>query len=88
MSTASRNSLPRTGVATLLAGLKTPGEIQLPNGAVIPVGIGEPVYRVIFRSESALRTPMTEMGVGRAYLSGDIEVEGDLGALFNARQNL
>jgi hypothetical protein len=28
--------------------LKTPGEIQLPNGAIVPVGIGEPVYRVIF----------------------------------------
>ncbi|CAG7947023.1 unnamed protein product [Penicillium nalgiovense] len=84
----SRSSLPRTGVAALLAGLKTPGEIQLPNGAVVPVGIGEPVYRVIFRSERALRTPMTEMGVGRAYLAGDIEVEGDFGAVFNARQDL
>ncbi|OQE14765.1 hypothetical protein PENFLA_c035G05148 [Penicillium flavigenum] len=48
----------------------------------------EPVYRVIFRSERALRTPMTEMGVGRAYLAGDIEVDGDFGALFNARQDL
>ncbi|KAJ5964047.1 uncharacterized protein N7479_003923 [Penicillium vulpinum] len=85
---APHKDLPRTGVAALLAGLKIPGEIQLPNGAVIPVGIGEPVYRVIFHSERALRTPMTEMGVGRAYLSGDIEVKGDFGALFNARQNL
>lgn len=84
----SCNSLPPTGVAALLAAIDTPGQIQLPNGAVVAVGVGEPVYRVIFRSERALRTPMTEMGIGRAYLDGDIEVEGDLGALFNVRQNL
>lgn len=43
---------------------------------------------MIFRSERALRTPMTELGVGRAYVSGDIQTEGDFGALFDARQKL
>jgi cyclopropane-fatty-acyl-phospholipid synthase len=85
---ATRNSLPRTGVAALLAGLDTPGEIQLPNGSVVAIGVGDPVYRVIFRSDRALRTPMTELGVGRAYLDGEIQVEGDFGALFKARKRL
>ncbi|KAJ5295415.1 hypothetical protein N7508_010236 [Penicillium antarcticum] len=31
---------------------------------------------------------MTEMAVGKAYLAGEIQVEGDLGALFNARASL
>ncbi|KAJ5088386.1 S-adenosyl-L-methionine-dependent methyltransferase [Penicillium angulare] len=80
--------LPRTGLAALLASLDTPSEIQLPNGAVIQVGTGEPKYKVIFQSEKALRTPMTELGVGKAYVSGEIEVEGDLNALFDAREKL
>jgi cyclopropane-fatty-acyl-phospholipid synthase len=84
----SSKYLPRTGFAALIASLQTPGEIQLPNGTVVPVGVGKPLYRVIFRTETALRTPMTEMAIGRAYLAGDIEVEGDLGALFNARQSV
>ncbi|KAJ5545761.1 hypothetical protein N7494_003346 [Penicillium frequentans] len=83
-----QSKLPRTGLAALLATLDIPGEIQLPDGSVIPVGTGSPKYRVIFRSESALRTPMTELSVGRAYVSGDIEVEGDFSALFGARQSL
>ena len=83
-----RSKLPRTGLAALLTNLDIPGEIQLPNGSVVPVGTGEPKYRVIFRSERALRTPMTELGVGRAYVSGDIQIEGDFGALFDARQKL
>lgn len=85
---ASPRDLPRTGLAALLASLDIPGEIQLPNGSVVPVGGKEPVYRVIFSSESALRTPMTELSVGRAFLAGDIQVEGDIGALFDARERL
>lgn len=81
--------LPRTGLAALLASLDIPGEIQLPTGNVVKVGNDEPKYRVIFRSESALRTPMTELGVGRrAYVSGKIQVEGDFGAFFDAREKL
>jgi cyclopropane-fatty-acyl-phospholipid synthase len=83
-----RANLPRTGLAALLAGLDIPGEIQMPNGSIVAIGDGEPIYRVVFRSERALRTPMTELGVGRAFVAGDIEVEGDIGALFDARQRL
>ncbi|CAI7596728.1 unnamed protein product [Penicillium bialowiezense] len=88
MVVAAKRTLPRTGVAALLAGLDTPGEIQLPDGSVVAVGAGDPVYRVIFQSERALRTPMTEFGIGQAYLDGEIQVQGDFGALFNARQTL
>ncbi|CAG7926227.1 unnamed protein product [Penicillium olsonii] len=82
------NRLPRTGVATLLAGLDTPGEIQLPDGSIVAVGSGEPVYRVVFHSKRALNTPMTEIGIGQAYLEGEIEVQGDFCALLDARQKL
>jgi cyclopropane-fatty-acyl-phospholipid synthase len=81
----SHVALPRTGLAALFAGLHIPGEIQLPNGTIVAVDTGDPVYRMIFRSERALRTPMTELSVGRAFVAGDIEVEGDIGALFEAR---
>ncbi|KAG2412848.1 hypothetical protein HFD88_010405 [Aspergillus terreus] len=69
----SRNSLPHTGLAALLASLDTHGEIQLPDGTVVATGTGDPRYRVIFRTARALRTPMTELGVGRSYISGEIE---------------
>lgn len=87
-SSSPSSKLPRTGLAPLLATLDTPGEIQLPNGDIVAVGNGEPVYRVTFRSPNSVRTPMTELSVGRAYVAGDIGVEGDLGVLFNARQQL
>ncbi|KAK2807878.1 hypothetical protein FQN50_005267 [Emmonsiellopsis sp. PD_5] len=86
---ASTKLLPRTGLAALLASLDLSGEIGLPDGSVVPVGpSGEPIYRVIFRSKKALRTPMTELSVGRAFIAGDIQIEGDLNALFNAREHL
>ncbi|KAL4916636.1 S-adenosyl-L-methionine-dependent methyltransferase [Aspergillus aurantiobrunneus] len=88
MTLGTANTLPRTGLAALLGQLDLPGDIQLPNGSVVAVGHGEPVYRVIFRSEHALRTPMTELGVGQAFVAGDIDVDGDIGALFGARGKL
>ncbi|KAL4890155.1 S-adenosyl-L-methionine-dependent methyltransferase [Aspergillus ambiguus] len=86
--TTSHSALPRTGLAALLASLDTPGEIQLPNGIITTTGTGEPCYRVIFRSADALRTPMTELGVGCAFVAGEIDVEGDISVLFNARESL
>ncbi|KAJ6151728.1 hypothetical protein N7470_006856 [Penicillium chermesinum] len=88
IETTSQRSLPRTGLAALLPQLDIPGSIQLPDGTIVKVGAGEPIYRVIFRSARALRTPMTELSIGRAYLTGEIDVEGDIGALFAARQSL
>lgn len=88
MNLATVNALPRTGIAALLGQLDLPGEIQLPNGTIVPVGHDEPIYRVVFNSDRALRTPMTELRVGEAYITGEIEVEGDIGVLFGARQKL
>ncbi|KAL2837072.1 S-adenosyl-L-methionine-dependent methyltransferase [Aspergillus pseudoustus] len=89
------STLPRTGLAALLAQLSIPGEIQLPNGSIIPVGDNSSsssgsgsLYRVTFTSEIALRTPMIERRVAEAYVSGLIDVEGHMPALFNARAAL
>lgn len=81
-----RHVLPRMGLCALLEDFDTPGEIQLPSGRIFSVGIGgEPVYRVIFHSERAVRTPMTELSVGRAFVAGEIDVEGALDVLFDVR---
>ncbi|KAH7396218.1 S-adenosyl-L-methionine-dependent methyltransferase [Pyrenochaeta sp. MPI-SDFR-AT-0127] len=84
----SRSVLPRTGLAPLLASLDLPGEIQLPCGAIHSIGSGQPNYRVIFRSKKALRTPMTELSIAEAFVRGDIDVEGDIGVLFGAREQV
>ncbi|KAH7382668.1 S-adenosyl-L-methionine-dependent methyltransferase [Phaeosphaeria sp. MPI-PUGE-AT-0046c] len=86
---APRNSLlPRTGLAPLLASLDLPGEIQLPDGVLHSTGTGRPIYRVVFQSETALQTPMTELSISEAFIKGDIDIEGDIEALFGARKQL
>ncbi|MEV7552898.1 class I SAM-dependent methyltransferase [Amycolatopsis sp. NPDC089917] len=83
-----RTALPRTGLAALLASADLPGTLELPDGSVVEVGMGEPCYRLRFRTDDALRTPLTELAIGQAFVSGDIDVEGDLGALFGVRASL
>jgi cyclopropane-fatty-acyl-phospholipid synthase len=84
----SRSMLPRTGLAPLLAGLDIPGEIQLPGGAIHSVGSGQPSYRIVFRTKKALRTPMTELSIAEAFVSGDIDIEGDIGVMFGVRERI
>ncbi len=84
----SRPALPDGGLAALLATVGIPGEIHLPDGSMVAVGTGEPVYTLTFRSERALRTPLTELAVSRAYVSGDLDITGDIDALFDARRTL
>lgn len=84
----SHHVLPRTGLPALLASLDIPGEIQLPDGSIVSISTGEPIYKAIFHSDRALRTPMTELGVGQAYVAGDIEIEGDFMSLLDARSKL
>lgn len=71
-----------------MASLDLPGEIQLPDGAVHQIGGGRPIYRVVFRNTKALQTPMTELSISEAFVKGDIDIEGDIGALFGARARL
>jgi cyclopropane-fatty-acyl-phospholipid synthase len=72
MREETSNGLPSTGLAPLLCQLNIPGEIELPNGKVVPTSMRTPTYRVIFTTEKALTTPMTEMAIGKAYLAGEI----------------
>ena len=84
----SSPTMPRTGLVPLLIQLGIPGEIQMPHGAILPVGHGEPRYRIVFRSERSLQTPMTELGVSRAFVTREIDIEGDISVLFDARSKL
>lgn len=78
----------RTGLAPLLISLDLPGEIQLPGGTVHSIGNGQPSYRIVFRSQKALRTPMTELSIAEAFVKGEIDVEGDIGVLLGAREEV
>ncbi|OSS43391.1 hypothetical protein B5807_11998 [Epicoccum nigrum] len=80
--------LPRTGLAPLLASLSLPGELQLPDGTVHLTGTGPPLYRIIFHSNAALQTPMTELALSTAYVKRSIDVEGDMAALLGAREHV
>src|SRR3954467_4954299 len=72
----------------LLASLGVSGEVEFPDGRMLPTGDGDPAFRVTFRTPDALYTPLTELAVGRAYVAKEIEVSGDFGALLDIRAEL
>ncbi|PYH47152.1 S-adenosyl-L-methionine-dependent methyltransferase [Aspergillus saccharolyticus JOP 1030-1] len=81
--------LPRVGLAAILTTLNSPGEIELPDGTVVPVNPPKPpIWRVTFHTTASLRTPITEMAVGEAYVKGAISVSGKLLSLLASRPDL
>jgi cyclopropane-fatty-acyl-phospholipid synthase len=53
-------------------------ELESPKGMIRRTGGGPPGFRAIIKDERALRPPVTEYALGRAYVNGDIDLEGDM----------
>jgi cyclopropane-fatty-acyl-phospholipid synthase len=78
-------------VARLIAVLEqldTPGSVEYCDGTRHLVGEGDPVWHVRFRTEAAQSLPLDEYALGQAYVAGEIDLDGDLTALLDARSRL
>jgi cyclopropane-fatty-acyl-phospholipid synthase len=62
--------------------------VQLASGDVLRFGPGEPQFRVIFHSDKPLLGPMTEYALGKAYVEGEYDIEGDFFAMQEVRKLL
>lgn len=74
--------------AQLLGGLDVSCELVAPDGCTLAVGEQPPAFRVVFKNQRAWTTPLNELALGRAYVEGDIDIEGDMMTLFDIRRSL
>jgi cyclopropane-fatty-acyl-phospholipid synthase len=75
-------------LSEVLRGLDTACELEFPGGVVRRFGDQPLAFRVIFKNRRALRTPLTQYALARAYVENDIDLEGDMLALFDLRERL
>ncbi|MGH7322286.1 MAG: class I SAM-dependent methyltransferase [Candidatus Rokuibacteriota bacterium] len=71
----------------LLADARVPCEVVLPSGETLYGGTA-PAFRVTIRSSRALRGGLDEFSLGKAYVEGDIDIEGDMLSLLDVRARL
>lgn len=85
-----RDSRSRRGqeIEQLLQAAGASCEVTFPNGDMARIGANPPAFRVTFTNNRALRTPLNEFALGRAYVEGDLDLEGDMIALFDVRDSL
>jgi len=95
MSTTDTMTLPasrQTRLETFLTQLLEPSgmacEIQVPSGAVLRFGHAPPRFRVTIHTEHALRSGLDELALGRAYVEGQLEFDGDMLEILNLRAQL
>ena len=62
--------------------------VQLASGDVLRFGAGEPQFRITFHSDKPLLGPMTEYALGKAYVAGLFDIDGDMFALQEVRKLL
>ena len=75
-------------IAALLEGVGASCELELPGGQVVAVGAGPADFRVVFERPWSTSVPLDERSVGRAYVEGDIDLQGDMMAAFDVRERL
>lgn len=62
-------------------------EVRLASGEV-RCGAGEPRFRITFHSDRALGRGIDEFALGRAYVEGEMDIEGDVWSLLEVRSRL
>jgi cyclopropane-fatty-acyl-phospholipid synthase len=69
--------------------IATPFSIELPDGEKRTLGRGDPAFCISLRNERGLRAlrSLDEGNISEAYLSGDIDLEGDMLKPFELRQH-
>ncbi|HEV3071824.1 MAG TPA: class I SAM-dependent methyltransferase [Solirubrobacteraceae bacterium] len=75
-------------IASLLTGAGANCEVGLPDGRTLRFGKEEPAFKIVFRTDAALKTPLTEMALGSAYVEGRIDFEGDMREMLDVRDHL
>src|SRR5260370_34757470 len=72
----------------VLRRLDTAGVVEFPDGTQLPIGSGERYWSVGFRTHEVLSLPLNEYALGSAYVRGDLDLDGDLTQLLDARAHL
>jgi len=66
--------------------LAVPCGLGLLDGRLLTFGDGAPVFRILLRNELPLAGSLTDLSLARAYVNGDIDVEGDIPSLLALRE--
>ncbi|MBV9570013.1 MAG: class I SAM-dependent methyltransferase [Alphaproteobacteria bacterium] len=88
MTPAKRSLLGQ--FATRYANIETPFEVVMPDGGLQHFGRGAPTFRVVLKNQRALRaiSSIDEGRIADAYLSGDLDIEGDMLKPFELRASM
>jgi len=72
----------------VLRRLNSSGSVEYHDGRREIIGDTEPVWHIRFRNQAAQSLPLNEFALGQAYVAGEIDLDGDLAALLEARSQL
>ncbi len=63
-------------------------EVEFPDGTTLRTSAAEIDFRVVFATVESMEIPLTEWAIGKAYITGEIDIEGDMWAVLSLRNSL
>lgn len=60
----------------------------MPGGLEHRVGSGDPSYVLTFRTDRTASLPLDDFRLGKAYIDGELDIDGDMAALLDVRDHL
>jgi cyclopropane-fatty-acyl-phospholipid synthase len=79
---------PLAELTDALRQLSVPCALVLPDGQVQSFGTGEARFRILMRNDLPLTAPLSDSSLARAYVNGDLDVDGDVMSLLALRDLL
>jgi cyclopropane fatty-acyl-phospholipid synthase-like methyltransferase len=84
----STDSIERYPLIKALRASGVSCNVVLPDGNKMRFGSAPPAFTAVFNNERVLTLPANERALGTAYINGDIDLEGDMLAVLDLRDNL
>jgi cyclopropane-fatty-acyl-phospholipid synthase len=75
-------------IERILKGLDISCEVQLAGGDVLRFGMAAPQFRVTLHSDRVLTKSLDEFALAAAFVSGEVDIEGDMMAFYTIRNGL
>ncbi|WP_199434102.1 class I SAM-dependent methyltransferase [Qaidamihabitans albus] len=87
MSTATE-AAPTSAIVEFLQRVGARCEVEFPDGHTLRTAPGPTEFRVVFHSEQAVQTGLSQWAIGKAYIAGELDIDGDMWAVLALRDEL
>ncbi|WP_312976872.1 class I SAM-dependent methyltransferase [Corynebacterium sp.] len=84
----ARQNIKESEIINALLGRSIPCKIIFPDASEIEIGNESPKFTATFKTSDSLLLPLSELAIGKSYIDGEIDIDGDFYEVMRLRDEL